>query len=887
MKEDHKKLFIVDAANYLFRSYFAIRNMSNKKGVSTGALFGFIRSIQKIIKDFAPEYFVCVFDGPENKKSRTDIYKEYKSHRTGMPEDLFAQLDLAKEYCKCQGIQTEEISGIEADDAIGSIARWAEKHKMNVYLCSSDKDLCQLVSDNVHIIQTHKDNLEVDPGKVEEIYGVTPSQIIDYLALIGDASDNIPGVKGIGPKTAARLLSEYKSLKSLYENIDTLESGGLKERLLGDYDNALMSYELATINTHIKIPETLDHYHLRKPDTICLQKLFEEMNFVSLLKELGARETVHETTREYITLETESAIEHFVVKALEKPHIAIDTETTSLNFIDAEIVGIGFSYAQEEAFYIPCNHKLSLSKVLSLLKPLFASDTIRWIGHNLKYDIHVLQSASVRLKNIFFDTMIASYLLHSEENRHNIDTLAYTHFNHKKIPITDLQPKGTKEIDMSRVPLEKIAAYCCEDADYTFRLFALFSQKLKEEKLDALFYNLEMPLIPILVDMEHTGIYLDPEKLQKIGKELHAKLAEQEKRIYKEAGHKFNINSTKQLSTVLYQTLNIAPLGKKTTHGFSTDQDALQKIRDKHPIVEFILTYRQLEKLRSTYVDTLIEQINPKTHRIHTSYNQSVTATGRLSSNNPNLQNIPIRSEEGKKIRSCFMPDKRGWSFAAFDYSQIELRILAHLSQDPHLIAAFVHDEDIHASVASKIFEVPLEKVTHDMRAKAKAVNFGLMYGQGAFGLSNMLGITTHEAKNFIDTYFKKYEKVKVYLEKLKDEARQHGYAISMFGRKRYIPDILSKNGPLRAAAERLAINSPMQGAQSDLIKIAMVGVSKKLKPEEAVLLLQIHDELVFCIKDSELDRYKKMIQHEMQEVASVSVPLKVDVSVGKNWGEC
>ncbi len=889
--ESNNRLFVIDAANYLFRAYFAIRKMTNHNGASTHALFGFIRSIQKLIKDFHPTHLVCVFDGPNNKKSRKEIYSDYKAHRTGMPEDLYPQLDLAKTYLDFAGISHLQVEDVEADDTIGSIAKWSEKENLTTYLCSSDKDLCQLVNDKVFVLNTFKENLIIDRKGVEEIYGIEPEQIVDYLAIMGDASDNIPGVSGCGPKTATELLKKFKTLNAILEKPEILESKKLIEKFALERENAIISQKLAQIQTSVPIPYDIPFYEIKQPNLPKLQGLFQEMDFQILLKDLVAMSPAPLPTEvkknPYILIEDEESLKKLIDKLFSEKEIVIDTETTSIIPMQAKIVGIGLAAEKDEIYYIPLNGKIDSATVLLLLKPLLENPNIAFIGHNIKYDMHVLLNHKITLRNIGFDTMVASYLLNAHSNRHNLDLLTLEKFGHEKIPIENLIGKKG-QISMMDLAPRMVADYCGEDVDYTLRLKEVFEKELHERSLWKLFSEMEMPLLPILFRMERHGIYVDTEVLSKLSSEFHTNLDALEKKITNFVGEEFNINSPKQLATILFEKLQIPPPGKKTLTGFSTNAEVLETLSGDYPIVDLILEYRTLEKLRSTYIDALPEQINPETKRIHTTFNQSGTATGRLSSTNPNLQNIPIRRPEGKKIREAFK-SAPGHSFISADYSQIELRLLAHLCEDPHLIQAFKDNEDIHKSCAAMVFGIPLEEVTNEMRSKAKAVNFGLIYGQQAFGLSKQLGISVKEAASFIEIYFKMYPTVKGFLEKCKENARQEGKAKTMFGRERLLPDILSKNGMLRSQAERLAVNAPIQGSQADIIKLAMIEIDKKFLKTTGkdFLVLQIHDELIFECPDNDLSSSAKIISNVMEEITPLKVPLRVDISFGKNWGEC
>jgi DNA polymerase I len=890
-----EKIYIVDAVNFLFRSYYAIGPMTNSKGESTNALYGFIRSIFKLMNEFSPDYFAAVFDGPENKKSRTEIYSEYKSHRTGMPEDLFPQLEQALHFCEIAGIPHLCIPGVEADDTMGSIARWMEKKGVQVFLCSSDKDLCQLVSDSTFIINPHKDNLLVDREKVRELFGVTPEQIIDLLALVGDASDNIPGLEGFGPKTAAALLNEFGTLEEILAHPEKL-SGKKQETLINDKEIALMSKKLATIHTNIVFPHEEKFFHLKMPDLEKVKEFYREMRFMSLLRELGVEEEApaksHSTqgliAQHYHLIDDEKSLIELITRLEKEKEICVDTETTHLRPMQARLVGVGLGVSPGKAWYIPLNGPLGKEKVLSKLRPLLENPDIGFIGHNIKYDLHVLFNENVTVQNIAFDTILASYLISPQTQRHNLDDLSLEKLGEVKIPIADLIGKGKKQISMQEVSLGKITAYCCEDVDFTLRLKKIFEKDLELMELTPLFKQIELPLISILAQMERNGIYVDLKKLEKMSEELRVQLKELEQQIHHLAGEHFNINSPRQLSTILFEKMGVRP-PKKTATGYSTAFDVLDSLKEEVPIVKKIIQYRTLEKLRSTYVDALPEQINPVTHRIHCTFNQSVAATGRLSCQDPNLQNIPVRMEEGKKIREAFKPQKPNYSFVAADYSQIELRLLAHLSEDPALLKAFRAGEDIHAYTAALVFGIPMKEVTPQMRYQAKTVNFGIIYGQQAYGLSQQLGIDYREAEEFIHTYFERYAKVREFLDFCKESVRKTGRAVTLTGRQRPIPEIHSKNPAIRAAAERLAINTPLQGTAADLIKMAMIQVDAHLKehPREGMMILQIHDELLFETHDEEAKKLSSKVKTIMEGIFDLNVPLVVDISIGKNWGEC
>lgn len=886
------KLYIIDAVNYLFRSYYAIGPMTNTSGQSTSALYGFIRSIQKLIKMVHPDHLVCVFDGPDNKKSRQEIYPDYKGHRKEAPEDLFPQFEWAHEYCKMAGIPILCIEGVEADDVMASIALWSAKKGSKAYLCTTDKDLAQLVSENILLLHPHKDYMVVDAPKVEEIYGVRPDQMLDYLAITGDASDNIPGIPGFGPKTAASLLNEFGSLKNLLSQIDKVKGEKKQETLRNHKDTALISQTLATLQTNVPIPHTEDFYALKKQDTEKLIPFYHKMKFNSLLREIEeTKEISHppsEKTTRYHLVNSKEELQALLERLSKEKEVGIDTETTDIKPMVADLVGIGFCVHPNEAWYVPCNGNIPKEDVIQSLSHFFSSASCSFFGHNIKYDVHILANLNISLSRISFDTMLASYLLQPHMRRHNLDDLSLEKFKHVKIPIESLLGKGKNQISMQEVPIPLAQEYCCEDIDYTARLKVLFEKELQTKNLASILQKIELPLLPILAKMERSGIYLDVDRLGEIGKTLAQELEKVKEKIFREANEEFNLNSPKQLSHILFEKLSLKKPAREKT-AFSTGADVLENLALEHPIAQDILIYRSLEKLRATYVEALPLSVNPKTGRIHCNFNQSVAATGRLSSQDPNLQNIPTRTKEGSSIRSCFKPQKKGWSFIGGDYSQIELRLLAHFSEDPELIKAFRAKEDIHEHTASRIFNLPITMITPEMRTAAKTVNFGILYGQGPFGLSQQLHISMKEASEFIKTYFERYPAILGFLENCKESARKTGFSTTLTGRQRPIPELDNKNPALRSAAERLAINTPLQGTAADLIKLAMIAIDKEIerKKLQGRMILQIHDELIFEVPDEEIGIFKELIKTEMEQVFKLKVPILVHIAVGKNWAEC
>lgn len=892
-----KTLYILDASGYLYRSYFAIRNVTNAKGESTNALFGFIRSVLKLFKDFHPDHFVAVFDGPHNAKARTAIYADYKAHRASMPPDLAPQIAWAREFCNLMGIPMLSIPEVEADDTMGSIAKWAGAHHVDTFICTSDKDMCQMVNGHIKILNTHKENLILGPAEVEQNFGVPPDKIVDLLAITGDSSDNIPGLPGFGPKTAAALLQEFGSLDYILAHPEAVSGKKKQETIVQDGDKARLSRELVKINTEVEFPRTPEFFRLKPFDKPALKEFYTSMNFNSLKRELdqgeqgsrGVEEAPDASEEVTYTLVNDSASLKALALHLSKQHeVCFDTETTDIQPIRAELVGIGFCTEQNKAWYVPVNGDLTLQEVIDTFKPLFENPKIGFYGHNVKYDYHVLCSYGIKVANICFDTILASYLLNSHSRQHSLDFLSLEYFGKVKIPTSDLLGKGKGIITMREVPIGKVSEYCCEDADYTCRLKKILEKQLDERKLTTLFTTLELPILKVLARMERHGIFLDIPCLEKQAIRINAQIGTVAEEIYRLAGEEFNLNSPKQLSEILFTKLGIkAP--KKTATGLSTNADVLESLQSDYPIAGKLLEYRTLEKLRSTYIESLPSMVNPKTHRIHPTFNQSVTATGRLSCQDPNLQNIPVRSEAGRNIREAFRPQKEGWSYLSADYSQIELRLLAHFSEDPILLEAFKNNEDVHSHTASQIFNIPLKEVTKELRYQAKAVNFGVIYGQQSYGLAQELGIPEKEARAFIEKYFERYKRVKEYVEECREKARKTGKAVTYTGRERLIPEINSSNYMNRNAAERLAVNTPLQGTAADLIKMAMLKIDGMLQKQNMLgyLILQIHDELIFEIPDFEKIAMEPLVREGMQGVLKLKVPLIVDITIGKNWKEC
>ncbi|MGK5593941.1 MAG: DNA polymerase I [Parachlamydiaceae bacterium] len=885
-----KTLYILDAAGYIYRSYFAIKNMTNSKGESTNALFGFIRSILKLYKDFQPEHLVAVFDGPSNTQTRSLIYKDYKAHRAKMPPDLLHQIEWAKKFCHFMGISHLAVTGVEADDTMGSIACWAEQKGAQVFLCTSDKDMAQLVNDHIFILNTHKDNLILDQKGVENTYGVPPHLIKDFLSMTGDSSDNIPGIAGFGPKTASDLLNRHGSLEYILDHPEVITNSKKRELLIQETDNAKLSKLLVAIDTKVDFPKDAAFFLIKPKDKLALKGFFTEMNFSSLIREMdGLTEvTVKEEDHLYHLIQNEDDFRQLINQLTKHKEIAFSVFRTNARPLQTDIAGIGFGVCPKQAWYIPFNGSLPITLLEKELKQLFNNPAIGFFGHNIKYDLHALANRGIIINHIVFDTMLASYILNSHSRQHSLDQLALDYFGKVKIQANLFLGKGKKQLSLLQVNAQDVLEFCCEEVDYICRLKGILQPQLKERHLERLYNELELPLLSVLEKVEHHGIFLDVPCLETFAIQLNKDLRQLSEEIYALAGEEFNLNSPKQLSVILFEKLKIKP-PKKTATGLSTNAEVLEFLKNDYPIAGKLQEYRVLEKLRSTYVEALPQEVNPHTGRIHPTFNQFVAATGRLSCQDPNLQNIPVRTEVGRKIREAFRPQLDGWSYLAADYSQIELRLLAHLSEDPILINAFMHNEDIHTHTAAAIFNIPIDKVTREERYRAKAVNFGIIYGQQAFGLSQEIGVEVKEAAKFIDTYFHKYPRVKAFLESCKDLARTTGKAVTMTGRERAIPEIHSKNMMIRSAAERLAVNTPFQGTAADIIKMAMLKVDKAIEENhlKGYMILQIHDELIFEVPDEEIPLFESLVRDAMQNVLKLRVPLTVDIALGKNWKEC
>lgn len=916
------KLFLLDAYALIYRTYYAfIKNPRiNSKGMNTSAVMGFVNTLNEILTKEHPTHIGVAFD--HGKTFRDEAFPAYKAQREETPEDIRASVPVIKDIITAMNIPVLQADGFEADDVIGTLATKAGAAGIETYMLTPDKDYGQLVRDNVFIFRPrHGGGYEtMGPKEVNEKYGLSsPEQVIDLLALMGDSADNFPGCPGVGPKTAAKLIGEFGSIDAMLANSSKIK-GKLREKVEGAVEDIRMSKFLATIRTDVPVELNLDALKLKEPDMKRLAEIFTELEFKSLLDkfvkkpqqpqktvnaqldlfaenptnhsvdaEFSKYESLKTTPHEYQLIETEEDARKLFDLFVTKQILSIDTETTSVNPIDAELVGLSFAAEEGKAFYvaIPAEREKA-ERIVNIFKPLYESTDILKIGQNIKYDMEVLMNYGVRLSAPMFDTMIAHYVLQPEQ-KHNMDILAETLLNYQTVHIDELiGPKGKGQKSMRDLSPASVCDYAAEDADITLRLYNVLKPRLKEAGVEQLFYDIEMPLVPVLAEMETTGVRLDTEALAETSKVLTERMKQIERNIYELAGHEFNIASPKQVGEVLFGEMKIVEKPKKTKTGqYVTSEEVLQQLRSKAPIVADILEHRGLKKLLGTYVDALPKLINPRTGHIHTSFNQAVTATGRLSSSDPNLQNIPVRGEDGKEIRKCFIPE-RGELFFSADYSQIELRVMAHLSGDKNMIEAFREGYDIHAATAARIYKEKIEDVSRDQRTKAKRANFGIIYGITVFGLAERLEISRDEAKQLIDGYFETFPDVHAYMEKAKELAREHGYAETFFHRRRYLPDITSHNATVRNFAERNAINAPIQGSAADIIKIAMVKIYERFRKEgiRSRMILQVHDELNFSVVPEEKEKVERIVLEEMQNAYPLQVPLVADSGWGKNWLE-
>ena len=902
-------LILIDGSSFLFRAYHAVPPLSNPKGEPTNAIYGVSNMLRKLINDYPTEYFTVVFDAP-GKTFRNEIYDQYKAHRPPMPDDLRVQIEPLHQLIKAMGLPLIMESGVEADDVLGALAQHAAQQGFKVIISTGDKDMAQLVTEQI-ILENTMSNTRMDRQGVIDKFGVAPEQIIDYLALMGDTSDNIPGVPKVGPKTAAKWLEQYQTLENLVANADKI-TGKIGENLRASLDQLPLAKQLTTIKTDLNLPYGMADLKKQTIDTEALKEILIQLGFSSWVKTLDnqsspatqdassatapateAKPTIIPGT--YETILTQEHFEKWLAELNNAKLFAFDTETTSLDYCKAEIVGVSFAVVAGKAAYLPLAHQypdaplqLDRTKILAQLKPLLENPNKAKLGQNLKYDAHVLANHGICLQGIAHDSMLESYVLNSTATRHNMDDLAKEYLGVTTIHYEDITGKGVKQISFQEVPIEQAAPYAAEDADITLQLHQTLITKLQEQpSLLSLYQDIEMPLLSVLSRIESNGVLIDTGMLSQQSLELASQIVSLEQAAHESAGHAFNLGSPKQLQTILYDQLKL-PIRKKTPKGQpSTEESVLQELALEYPLPKLILDYRSLSKLKSTYTDKLPLQVNDKTGRVHTSYHQAVAATGRLSSSDPNLQNIPIRSEEGRKIRQAFIAPG-GYKILAADYSQIELRIMAHLSGDAGLLKAFSAGEDIHKATAAEVFGVALEDVTTDLRRSAKAINFGLIYGMSAFGLAQQLGIDNSRAKSYIDLYFARYPGVKNYMDNIRAQAHEQGYVETLLGRRLYLPEIKSKNAARRQYAERTAINAPMQGTAADIIKLAMISTDQWLfkdKPD-AKMIMQVHDELVFEVAEDQLENCSNAIRKLMCSAIELNVPLLVDIGIGNNWDE-
>lgn len=893
-----KRFFIMDGNAYIYRAFYAIEGLSTSTGIPTNAVFGFTRLLLKLLFDDKPDYIVIAFDtaGPT---FRHEEYAEYKADRPEMPSPLVQQLPIIREVIDALNIPILEQSGYEADDIIGTVAKKAEAAGMEVIIVTGDKDALQLVSPNIKV-NPYSFRGFFEPGfvfdrqAVKERHGVEPDKVTDLMGLMGDKIDNIPGVPGIGKKTAPQLIEQFGSLEELLDHADEVKSEKQKQLLKEYREQALLSKRLATVDVNVPINLDFKSCEMKDFDQSKLMNLFRRLEFRQFIRELDLSQK-KDVEVKYHTILTESDLDDLVSKLKQRTDFAVDTETNGLDPVTSDIVGISIAFQPHEAYYIPVSHRyigvpeqLPLELVANKLKPLLSDSSIGKIGQNIKYDLQILKRCGIELSNISFDTMLASYILNPSARGHNLSDLAMEYLGHKMIPIQDLIGKGKNQITMDEVDVERASEYACEDADITLQLKSDLEPDLHKYELESVFREIELPLIPVLAEMEMAGIRVNTKYLKELSGKLSKQLDSLTKKIYELAGEEFNINSPKQLGEILFEKLGLPP-GKRTKTGYSTNEAELERLSAAgYELPSLILEFRSIAKLKSTYVDALPEQINPKTGRVHTFFNQAVTETGRLSSSKPNLQNIPIRTEEGREIRRAFIPGEECSLLLAADYSQIELRMLAHLSGDATLIEAFRNNEDIHSRTASLIFGLPLDQIMPNMRRQAKTINFGIIYGMGAFRLARELEISHGDAQRFIDSYFKTYSGVKSYFDGVIEFARENGYVTTISGRRRRIPEINSRNRNTREFAERTAINTPVQGSAADMIKLAMIKIDEFFRSEnlKSRLLLQVHDELVFEVHEAELDKIQLNVCSLMEGALPLDVPVKVDVGVGKDWLE-
>ncbi len=889
-------LILVDGSSYFFRAFHALPPLTNSKGQPTGAVYGVVNMVKRLIKDYNPQQIAVVFDA-KGKTFRDEWYPDYKAHRPPMPTELSSQFHPLIEVLEAMGVPLLIIEGVEADDVIGTLAHTASQGGAPVIISTGDKDMAQLVNEHVTLINTMSNQI-LTIESFKEKFGINPEQFIDYLTLVGDSADNIPGVTKCGPKTAVKWLEQYQTLANLIANADAI-SGKIGEYLRASLSHLPLSKKLVTIKLDVALPLTLADLGLKTLKRDRLITLIQQLEFKSWLRELLEQEELAKKALAEVspaipfTIVTTQAQFTQLLQQLETASLfCVDTETTNIDAMQAELVGIALAIKENDAFYIPLTHtdgskQLPLDKVLQSVKPLLENPKIGKIGQNLKYDYEVFKHYGITLQGIVYDTMLESYVLNSSANRHDMDSLSLKYLGHKAISYEEVAGKGAKQLRFDQVPVEKAALYAAEDADVTLKLHQTLYPML-DERLKSVLHTIEMPLLTVLANMEYQGVLIDTPTLEKHGERLKERITKLQETAIELAGKPFNLNSPKQLQEIFFDVLKLPIITKTPTGQPSTAESVLQELAFDYPLPAIILEYRTLSKLVSTYIDALPRRINPKTGRVHTCYNQAIAATGRLSSSEPNLQNIPIRSEEGRLIRKAFIAPVNHVLLAA-DYSQIELRIMAHLSQDENLLCAFAKGWDIHAATASEIFQVPLTEINHEHRRRAKAVNFGLIYGMSAFGLAKQLGIERQDAQYYIDRYFTRYPGVLNYMERTRKQAHQQGYVETLFGRRLYIPEINTRNLGRQRAAERAAINAPMQGTAADIIKKAMLAIADWQTTQEkplARMVMQVHDELVFEVHKTAVDKATQTIRELMEHAVQLAVPLEVSIGAGCNWDE-
>ena len=897
-------LVLVDGSSYLYRAFHAMPPLMTSKGQATGAVKGVLNMVRRAAKDWPDACLVIVFDA-KGKTFRDDIYPQYKANRPSMPDDLRSQIPFIHNAIHGMGLPLLAVPGVEADDVIGTLAHMAVKENMKVIMSTGDKDMAQLVNDDVTLVNTMNESV-MDVAGVNEKFGIPPKYIIDYLALMGDKVDNIPGVAGVGEKTALGLIQHLGGVDEIYQRLDEVAdvpvrgAKKLAEKLKAEEDNARLSYRLATIKLDVELPMALGELSHTAPDVATLQEIYTELEFKTWVAELSEQESssaepAAEVEKQYEVVLDKTVFDSWIEKLSAAELFAFDTETTSLDYMQAIVVGVSFAIEPYKAAYVPFGHdyidapeQLSEQYVLAALKPLLEDEQRKKVGQNLKYDRHVLMNHDISLRGIEHDTMLASYVVDASGSRHDMDSLALKYLGENTVKFTDIAGKGKKQLTFNQIALEQAGPYAAEDADITLRLHHALQARLPEPCQD-IYKDIEIPLVTVLAKIERNGALVDKTMLAKQSAEIAARLLDIEKQAFEMAGQPFNLASPKQLGEILFEKLGLPVIKKTKTGAPSTAEEVLQELALDYPLPALLLDYRSLAKLKSTYTDKLPEMVNRATGRIHTSYHQAVAATGRLSSSDPNLQNIPIRSAEGRRIRQAFVAPE-GYRMVAADYSQIELRIMAHLSGDEALVYAFRNGLDIHKATAAEVNGIPLDAVSDEDRRRAKAVNFGLIYGMSAYGLAKQLKIPVPEAKAYIDLYFERYPGVHAYMESIREQAKQHGYVETLYGRRLYLPEINSSNGMRRQAAERTAINAPMQGTAADIIKRAMILVQDWLEQSQLPvrMIMQVHDELVFEVKDEEglVSQFSEQVAEIMASAADLSVPLVVDVGRGNNWDE-